>query len=62
VGVFAGYASRKGYALVDKRLFLPETWFADAYAGRRTKCQVPPELTWQSKPQLAAAMLAQTQH
>ena len=24
VGVFAGYASRKGYALVDKRLFLPE--------------------------------------
>jgi hypothetical protein len=24
VGVFAGYASRQGYALVDKRLFLPE--------------------------------------
>jgi SRSO17 transposase len=51
VGVFAGYASRKGYALVDKRLFLPEAWFTDAYAARRTKCQVPPELTWQSKPQ-----------
>jgi SRSO17 transposase len=51
VGVFAGYASRKGYALVDKRLFLPEAWFTDAYAVRRTKCQVPPALTWQSKPQ-----------
>jgi SRSO17 transposase len=57
VGVFAGYASRKGYALVDKRLFLPEAWFTDAYAARRTKCQVPRALTWQSKPQLAAAML-----
>src|ERR671932_385243 len=62
VGVFAGYASRKGYVLVDKRLFLPEAWFTDAYAGRRTKCQVPPELTWQSKPQLAAAMLEAMTH
>jgi SRSO17 transposase len=62
VGVFAGYASRQGYALVDKRLFLPEIWWTDAYAGRRTKCQVPPELTWQSKPQLAAAMLQAIAH
>ena len=51
VGVFAGYASCTGYMLVDKRLFVPEAWFTDAYAVRRTKCQVPPELTWQSKPQ-----------
>ena len=56
VGVFAGYASRKGYALVDKRLFLPERWWMDAYAARRTKCHVPTERTFQSKPQLAAAM------
>jgi len=47
---------------VDKRLFLPEAWFTDAYAARRTKCQVPPELTWQSKPQLAAAMLQAIVH
>src|SRR5262245_39033916 len=32
VGVFAAYASRQGYALVDKRLFLPELWFSDTYA------------------------------
>ena len=51
VGGCAGDAARKGYALVDKRLFLPEAWFTDAYAARRTKCQVPPELTWQSQPQ-----------
>src|SRR5262247_1406704 len=57
VGVFAGYASRHGYALVDKRLFFPEVWFTDAYATRRTKCQVPTALTFQSKPQWAAAML-----
>lgn len=57
VGVFAGYASRHGYALVDKRLFLPEVWFTEAYTTRRAKCMVPPEVTFQSKPQLAAAML-----
>lgn len=57
VGVFAGYASRQGYALVDTRLFLPEVWFTEAYAPQRTKCRVPSELTFQSKPQLAAAML-----
>jgi SRSO17 transposase len=57
VGVFAGYASRHGYALVDTRLFLPEEWFSDAYATRRTTCHVPQALTFQRKPQLAAAML-----
>jgi SRSO17 transposase len=62
VGVFAGYASRKGYALVDKRLFLPERWWTDAYAARRTKCHVPTDLTFQSKPQLAAAMLEALAH
>jgi SRSO17 transposase len=57
VGVFVGYTSRHGYALVDKRLFLPEIWFGEAYAARRPRCHVPKELTFQSKPQLAAAML-----
>jgi len=59
VGVFAGYASRQGYALVDKRLFLPEVWFTEVYAARRAKCKVPPEGTFATKPQLAAAMLQQ---
>src|SRR5215468_4248577 len=62
VGVFAGYASRQGYALVDKRLFLPEVWWTEAYAARRTRCNVPTELTFHSKPQLAAGMLEAIAH
>jgi SRSO17 transposase len=62
VGVFAAYASRQGYALVDKRLFLPEPWFTEAYQARRSKCKVPDEVGWQSKPQLAAAMVQGLHH
>jgi SRSO17 transposase len=62
VGVFAAYASRQGYALVDKRLFLPEVWFTDAYQAQRIKCKVPAEVAWQSKPQLAAAMVQALHH
>src|SRR6266571_2013427 len=62
VGVFAGYASRHGYALVDKRLFLPEVWFTEVYTARRATCQVPTALTFQSKPQLAATMLQAIVH
>jgi SRSO17 transposase len=57
VGVFAGYASRQGYALVDKRLFMPEQWFTERYQERRDKCKVPKDVTFHPKPQLAAAML-----
>ena len=37
VGVFAAYVSESGYALVDKRLFIPEQWFSDQYNARREK-------------------------
>jgi SRSO17 transposase len=57
VGVFAAYASRQGYGLVDKRLFLPESWYTEAYASRRTQCGVPPAIAFQTKPQLAADMV-----
>lgn len=57
VGVFAAYASRHGYALVDKRLFMPEAWLSQDYANRRVKCNVPDEVTFQTKPQLAVEML-----
>ena len=56
-GGFAGDASRHGYALVDKRLFMPEKWFGEDSAPRRAKCNVPEEVTFHTKPQLAAAML-----
>lgn len=57
VGVFAGYVSEDGYALVDKRLFLPEKWFTEAYRERRQKCNLPPDTVFRTKPQLAAEML-----
>jgi SRSO17 transposase len=59
VGVFAGYTSPYGYALVDKQLYLPEKWFTDEYAERREKCKLPQETTFKTKPQLAAEMLKQ---
>src|SRR5215472_12027617 len=62
VGVLAAYASRQGYALVDKRLFIPEVWFTEAYAARQARCQVPAEVTFRTKPQLAAAMLHHIVH
>jgi len=57
VGVFAAYASPHGYALVDKRLFIPEKWFTDEYSLRRKKCRLPEDIAFMSKPQLAAQML-----
>jgi SRSO17 transposase len=57
VGVFAAYASRHGYALVDKRLFMPEAWLSDDYADRRATCNVPNAVTFQTKPQLAVERL-----
>ena len=57
VGVFAGYVSEHGYALVDKRLFIPEKWFTDEYSARRQKCKLPPDAVFKTKPQLAVDML-----
>ena len=57
VGVYAAYASRHGYAVIDKRLFIPEGWFGDEYKERREKCELPDELAFKTKPQLAVEML-----
>jgi len=57
VGVFAGYVSEYGYALVDKRLFIPEKWFGDDYLERRKKCNLPADTVFHTKPELAVEML-----
>lgn len=57
VGVFLSYASHKGYGLIDKRLFLPEVWFGEDYEDRRIACQIPEEISFRTKPQLALEML-----
>ena len=56
-GVFAAYASRKGYTLLDRRLYLPEKWFDEDHRARWEKCGVPDGLSFKTKPQLALEML-----
>jgi SRSO17 transposase len=56
-GVFVGYSSTKGYGLVDRRLYMPESWFSESYDGLRKQCAVPDDLTFRTKNQLASEML-----
>ena len=59
-GVFLGYASQKGYTLLHGSLYLPEEWLTDdEYAERREKCDVPKDLTFQTKPELGLEMIRQ---
>jgi SRSO17 transposase len=60
VGVHLGYASRKGYSLVEGQLFMPEVWFSNEYASKRQACGVPQELAFQTKPELGLALLQRT--
>lgn len=55
VGVYLAYASRKEYALVDERLYLPKSWAKDK--KRRKKCGVPKEVRYQTRHELALDML-----
>jgi SRSO17 transposase len=56
-GVFVAYASNHGYPFVDRRLYLPEARLSEAYAEKRARCGVPPEVTLQTEPALALAMI-----
>ena len=55
VGVLLAYASDKGRALVDRELYLPKEWASDV--DRRAEAHVPAKVDFQTKPQLAQAML-----
>jgi SRSO17 transposase len=57
VGVFTAYTSVHGYALIGKRLYIPEQWFTKDYSERRKKCKLPSEVEFKTKPQLAVDML-----
>jgi SRSO17 transposase len=56
IGVFLAYASRFGQALIDRRLYLPETWSTDD--ARREKTGVPQDLSFATKPQIACELIA----
>lgn len=55
IGVFLGYASRYGRALIDRTLYLPEAWAADA--DRRAEAGIPDLARFATKPKLGVAML-----
>jgi SRSO17 transposase len=55
-GVLLAYASRYGHALIDRELYLPQSWAQD-----RDRCQaagIPEEAEFATKPRQAQAMIA----
>lgn len=56
-GVFLVYASPRGYAFLDCRLYLHADWFAPDHQARWQKCGIPKDISFQTEPELATAML-----
>jgi len=56
-GVFVAYASRKGYTLMDGRLYVPGQWFEEDHRQRWEKCGIPDGISFKTKPELALEML-----
>jgi len=56
IGVFLAYATARGHAFIDRELYLPGEWAADA--ARRREAGVPEGVAFATKPQLARRMLA----
>jgi SRSO17 transposase len=55
IGVFLAYASVHGHALIDRELYIPQSWTED-----RDRCRaagIPDEAEFATKPRLAQAML-----
>lgn len=55
VGVFMAYVSPKGRALMDRKLYLPKSWTDDD--ARLKKANVPEEIGFATKPELAREMV-----
>lgn len=55
VAVYLTYATSRGHAFIDRALYLPVAWTDDA--ERRGEAGVPGEITFATKPGLAARML-----
>jgi len=61
VGVYLGYASRKGYSLVEGQLFMPAEWFDETHTERRQACGVPEDLRFKTKPEIGLELLQKAQ-
>jgi len=56
-GVFLGYASRKGATLLNRRLYLPESWFGEDHQALWQACRIPDGTPFQTKHELAAQLV-----
>jgi SRSO17 transposase len=56
VGTFLAYASVHGHALIDRELYLPQSWAEDP--GRRRAAGIPEEAVFTTKPRQAQAMIS----
>ena len=55
IGVFAAYAAAAGHALIDRQLYLPQSWTDD-----RARCRaagIPDQVEFTTKPRMAIAMI-----
>ncbi|MDR1689146.1 MAG: IS701 family transposase [Clostridiales bacterium] len=57
IGVFLTYASEKGHAPLDRRLYIPENWFEEPERCR--KAGIPETAEFQTKPAMALEMIRQ---
>jgi SRSO17 transposase len=55
IGVFLAYATSRGRALIDRELYLPQSWTTDPDRCRRA--HVPDDVEFATKPQQAQAIL-----
>ena len=55
IGVFAAYVSDRGYAFIDRALYLPKAWAEDP--ARRAAAHVPQQIAFATKPHLARVMV-----
>ncbi len=55
--IFLGYASRKGATLLDRRLYLPESWFEEDHQTRWQDCRIPDRPLAETKHELAAQLV-----
>ena len=58
VGIFLIGVAPEGVALLDHQLDLPQSWYEDETAiGRRDEAHIPKDLAFQTKPEIAAALI-----
>ena len=57
VGVYLGYASRKGYSLVEGQLFMPDEWFEEDQPSDARRAAFQKTLVYKTKPEIGLELL-----